>query len=239
MLDFIATIVITAVMVVAINAVISSFEVSRTRRLAAALAVGFWIGLAAAAASSGLFTISRPFPYIAFFIVFPLLAVAALAAFSATWRTAFLRLPTPLLIGLNISRLFGAFFLLLAAAGRLSGPFPISAGWGDVITGMLAFPALWLASRPSNIARSFIAGWNIFGALDLLVALALGVASANNSPLQLIDAGAGSAAVQMLPWSFIPTVLVPFYLVVHGVIFAQLRRAAKPDSSESLAMNNV
>ena len=46
--------------------------------------------------------------------------------------------------------------------------------------------------------------------------------SANGSPLQLIHAGAGSAAVQMLPWSLIPTVLVPFYLITHGIILSQL-----------------
>ena len=30
------------------------------------------------------------------------------------------------------------------------------------------------------------------------------------------------AAVQLLPWSLIPTVLVPFYLITHGIIFSQL-----------------
>ena len=40
-------------------------------------------------------------------------------------------------------------FLVLEAAGRLSGPFPYSAGRGDVITGALALPAIWLAARPS------------------------------------------------------------------------------------------
>jgi len=29
--------------------------------------------------------------------------------------------------------------------------------------------------------------------------------------------------VQLLPWSLIPTVLVPFYLITHGIVFAQLR----------------
>jgi hypothetical protein len=28
-----------------------------------------------------------------------------------------------------------------------------------------------------------------------------------------------------LPWSNIPTLLVPFYLIIHGVIFAHLARA--------------
>jgi hypothetical protein len=29
--------------------------------------------------------------------------------------------------------------------------------------------------------------------------------------------------MQHLPWSFVPTVLVPLYLVMHGAIWAQLR----------------
>jgi hypothetical protein len=28
-----------------------------------------------------------------------------------------------------------------------------------------------------------------------------------------------------LPWSNIPTLLVPFYLITHGIIFARLARA--------------
>ena len=69
--------------------------------------------------------------------------------------------------------------------------------------------------------------WNAVGALDMFAAIALGVISANGAPLQLIYAGAGSAAVQVLPWALIPTVLVPLYLITHGIVFAQLwaRRA--------------
>ena len=75
----------------------------------------------------------------------------------------------------------------------------------------------------STAANGKIALWNAFGTLDLIAAVALGVVSANGSPLQLIHAGAGSAAVLLLPWSLIPTVLVPFYLITHGIVFAQLR----------------
>jgi hypothetical protein len=63
--------------------------------------------------------------------------------------------------------------------------------------------------------------------LDLVVALILGISSANGSPLQIIHAGVGSAGVQTLPWSLIPTVLVPMFLIVHAVIFAQLARSGR------------
>jgi hypothetical protein len=232
MLDFIGTIAVTAVVVVAINAVISTLGVSRAQRIALAIAAGLWIGLAAASADTGVFAAATPFPIIGLFLAAPLLAVAALAYLSPAWRAALLALPTPLLVGLNLSRPIGLFFLLLAAEGRLSGPFPIAAGWGDILVGALALPALLVALRPSRGGRSFLAVWNGLGALDLIVAVVLGVTSAQGSPLQLFDVGAGSAAVQFMPWALIPAVLVPLYLTVHAILFAQLRLSAagaRPD----------
>ena len=46
------------------------------------------------------------------------------------------------MIGLNIGRVLAVLFLLLAMQGRLAGPFPFSAGWGDIITGVFAVPLL-------------------------------------------------------------------------------------------------
>lgn len=238
MLDFIGTIGIVATMVVAINAVISSLSITRLQRLAVALAVGVWIGLAAAFASSGLLAVAQPFPLIGLFVALPLVAAAVLAAASPAWRAALIGLPMPLLVGLNISRLLGVFFLLLAADGRLGGPFPYSAGWGDIIVGAFALPALWLASRPVPQAPAFLAAWNIFGALDLIVAVALGVTSGPQSALPLFEAG-NASLVQGMPWSFIPTVLVPFYLIVHAILFVQVRRIAHLGTSDRWGARTV
>jgi hypothetical protein len=74
--------------------------------------------------------------------------------------------------------------LLLAAAGRLAGPFPHFTGWGDIITGVFALPVAWLARdvRPRHL--NAIAAWDLFGAADLVLAITLGVTSAEGSPLQ-------------------------------------------------------
>jgi hypothetical protein len=61
------------------------------------------------------------------------------------------------------------------------------------------------------------------------------VTSANGSPLQLIHWGAGSTAMQSLPWSLVPTVLVPFYLIMHGIIFAQLRARSTERAGNPMA----
>jgi hypothetical protein len=73
------------------------------------------------------------------------------------------------------------------------------AGWGDVITGVLAITVLRMAAQGSANGDRAIGIWNAFGALDLLAAITLGVITANGAPLHLIYAGAGSAAVQVLP----------------------------------------
>ena len=135
------------------------------------------------------------------------------------------------MIGLNAMRVFGAFFLLLAAADRLSGPFPYFAGWGDVITGLAAIGLAMQVARgsanPTTILR-----WNVFGALDLITAVTLGTLSSQGFVGQVFDGDPGSTAVQHMPWLLIPTVLVPLYLIMHGIIFAQLRqRRAVPISA--------
>jgi hypothetical protein len=224
MLDFIGTIVLTAVIILNINAFTNGLAVSAAARLAMVIVAGAWVGLATAVAAAGVFAnASLPFPWVGAFVATPLLVVAAAAVLFPTARAALLRVPLQILIGVNIARALGIFFILLAWSGRLGGPFPQSAGWGDVITGLFAVLVMGLAARPNASRDRAIWLWNAFGTLDLLAAITLGVISANGSPLQLIHAGAGSAAVQALPWSLIPSALVPFYLITHGIIFAQLR----------------
>jgi hypothetical protein len=96
-------------------------------------------------------------------------------------------------------------------------------GWGDIITGALALPVLWLARGSAGKYSTAIAAWDLFGAADLVLAITLGVTSAAGSPLQIFDAGPGSEAMQQLPWSFVPSVLVPFWLILHAIIWVQLR----------------
>ena len=62
-----------------------------------------------------------------------------------------------------------------------------------------------------------------------MAAIALGVMSGQGSPLQVFHDAPGSAAMQFLPWAFVPTVLVPIWIVLHGIVFAQLWRRAGAD----------
>ena len=223
MLDFIGMVFTATLMMLVVNTLTTFMDASRAAKISLAAVIGIWIGLAAAAAQAGWLVISKPVPVVGLFVVVPLLA----AALATTWpaaRQAMLSVPMSVMVALNIVRVFAVLFLMLAAEGRLTGPFPYSAAWGDIITGVAAVLVLWLLK--DGIARHAapITAWNLFGAADLVLAIAFGVTSSEGSPLQLF-AGPGSAAMQHAPWSFVPTVLVPIWLILHGIIALQLRRA--------------
>jgi hypothetical protein len=226
MLDLIGAIV--GMSAVAINLVAFTHVLGGTlvRRLGLAAIGGAWVGLASGLGAAGQLAFGpSPLPLVGVLFAVPLLAVGILAFGSRSVRAALLAVPTPLLIGLNSLRVFGVLFLLLAAAGRLSGPFPFFAGLGDIITGALAVPLALRVARSGAMPSAAVRSWNIFGMLDLLVAVGLGITSAAGSPVQLIHAGVGSEAMQYLPYCLVPTVLVPFYLITHGIVAAQLAAA--------------
>jgi hypothetical protein len=230
MLDFIGMVITAALMVLVVNALTTFMDASRAAKTTLAAVIGVWIGLAAAMAGAGWLTFSRPVPVVGLFVAVPLLAAAVATAWPAA-RKAMLSIPMPVMVALNIVRVFGVLFLTLAAEGRLTGPFPYSAAWGDIITGVVAVPVLWLLKDGNTRYTTVIAAWNLFGAADLVLAIAFGITSVEGSPLQLFP-GPGSEAMQHAPWSFVPTVLVPIWLILHAIIAVRLRRAQLGQSGE-------
>jgi hypothetical protein len=226
MLDAIFTVASTIGLFFILVMVAARLTADTTQRLIFAAIAGAWVGVASAVAGAGTLQ-DGPLALPALLVLFltPLILTTIVVSVSARARATLLAFPMALLIVLNMFRVLGAFFLVLAGDGRLGGPFPYSAGWGDIITGALALPVAWAAMRNPNAQRLTLA-WNTFGTLDLIVAVTLGVTSRNNSPIQLFHAGVGSQAITTLPWAIVPTVLVPFYLITHAVIFAQLRARA-------------
>jgi hypothetical protein len=223
MLDFIGMVITAAVMVLFVNVLTTFMDISRVAKLVLATVIGVWIGLAAAAAGAGWLPIARPVPVVGLFVVVPLLATALATAWPAA-RKAMLSMPMSAMVAINIVRVFAVLFLMLAAEGRLTGPFPYSAAWGDIITGVVAVPVMWLLKDGAARHTTAIGAWNLFGTADLVLAIALGITSSDGSPLQIFP-GPGSDAMQHVPWSFVPTVLVPLWLILHATIAVQLWRA--------------
>jgi hypothetical protein len=220
MLDVIGTIFVGLSTAVILTAVLTTMALRLSARLVVAGAAGAWVGVASVIAGSG--SLSQPTTLPALFAA-PLISAGLIAIAVPAARRAVGAIPLRVLEGLNIVRLGGVLFVLLALAGRLSGPFPYIAGPGDFLTGALAIPILWSRVKKRQVRDRWVFAWNAFGMLDLVVAVMLGVISKDGSPLQLVHAGVGMAALQTLPWALVPTVLVPFFLVAHSIIFVRLR----------------
>ncbi len=217
MLELLETLLVGATAGTLVATVASFARTSGLGRMAIGAVGGAWLGLAAAVTAGGYLKSPATLPLM---FAAPLVAGGVLAAISARFRAALAAIPSTYIIGSNVFRAVGFFFLILLVQGQLGGPFPYFAGIGDIITGLFALPAARLAQR-APLSDPRILAWNAFGMLDLVVAVTLGVLSSPNFPFALIHAGAGSAGIGTLPWSMIPLVLVPTYLIGHAVIFAR------------------
>jgi hypothetical protein len=164
-------------------------------------------------------------PALGLAIIVPM-AVIAFVAMSSTERLGrVMAMPMPALIATHVLRVLGLMFLQLWSDGRLIAPFAPSAGWGDIITGVTAIPLAWAVWREVAGWRVFAIAWNLFGAADLIAAIAFGVTSAPGSPLQLFT-GQSEPVMTTLPWILIPAYLVPIWLSTHGLMLIELARRA-------------
>jgi hypothetical protein len=133
--------------------------------------------------------------------------------------------PQPWLVGVQLYRALGVIFLVLYAAGQLPGLFAWPAGVGDIAVGLLA-PLVGIAYARAPLENAgLVRGWNLFGILDLIVAVTMGFATAP-SALRLIDVQPTSETMTVLPMVLIPAFLVPLSIVLHAASLVKLRRTA-------------
>ena len=117
----------------------------------------------------------------------------------------------PILL-LHSTRHLGMMFLARGATyPGLPLEFARPAAFGDLITAIIAFAAVLLVLRGSVLAKQVVWIFNIFGTVDLLVAIT--TATIYNAP------------VAMGPAYWIPAFWVPLLLVTHYVTFVLLRRS--------------
>jgi hypothetical protein len=90
-----------------------------------------------------------------------------------------------------------------------------------MIAGVTALPLAWSIARFGARVRILALLWNVFGAADLLNAVALGALSAPG-PLNAFAGPPTSAIMTSLPWLLIPGFLVPILFFIHLVIFRRL-----------------
>jgi hypothetical protein len=116
----------------------------------------------------------------------------------------------PILL-LHSTRHLGMMFLTRGATyPGLPPEFAYPAAFGDLITAIIAFIAIPFVLRGSMLAKPLVWVFNVFGTIDLLVAI--------------VTATIYNAPVTMGPAYWIPAFWVPLLLVTHYVTFIVLRR---------------
>jgi hypothetical protein len=199
-------------------------ERTRAFRVSAILLLG-WLALSVALAAMGVYHVEgTALPTIQFGIVPPILIGLYLIWRSEAVARVIDAVPQEWLVGVQLYRALGVIFLILYASGKLPGLFAWPAGVGDIAVGLLA-PVVALAyARAPRDAGSLVRAWNVFGILDLVVAVTTGFMTAP-SALQPIQVEPNSDLMSVLPMVLIPVFLVPLSIVLHVASLAKLHRA--------------
>lgn len=117
------------------------------------------------------------------------------------------------LVGSHAIRLVGVVFLALGARGVLAPEFATRAGWGDLVA---ALAAIGLVAVPALRTRWLLNAWNVFGLLDLIVAVGTAtiVVATGRTP--------GMQPVLQLPLSLVPLFFVPVLVASHIALFRRI-----------------
>ena len=131
----------------------------------------------------------------------------------------------PAIIGVQLYRAIGVVFVILLAQGQLPAHFALPAGWGDIAVGLSA-PLVALAVRRGvGAGRTLGVAWNVFGLLDLVVAVGMG--SGLLAPLLRPDLGSGvtgAPAMGVFPMILVPMFAVPISVLLHLIALGKLRQ---------------
>lgn len=199
----------------------------RRVRIGVAVFLATWLGavLILAPSPASLLTRDRFYltPLIPLFVIVP-----PALAFLALWLApAFRRVLTatsiPAIIGVQLYRCVGAEFVILLGLGQLPAYFALPAGWGDIAVGVTA-PLVALALvRGVRGSRALATFWNVFGLLDLAVAVGMGsgLLALMLAP-ELGSRFAPAAAMGVFPLFVVPAFAVPVSVLLHLIALGRL-----------------
>ena len=148
-----------------------------------------------------------------------LLAYTALGGF----RRFILSLDIRPLILLHAWRTLGLGFIALYYHDVLPALFAFPAGLGDAAAAIWAtFLVAALYAVGKGVGKIWVWRWNVFGFLDLVIAVSLGM-TVGGGPAALEAGPMAASAMVQFPLVLIPGFFVPFFLITHVIVFFHLR----------------
>ncbi len=195
--------------------------------------IGVWSLVILVAGGSGVFVSPPQKPPLALGLCFgaPVAILVLLYRCSPSVRRVAQSADLGVLTLLHLWRLGGADFLLEYSRGRLPAGFAFPAGIGDVIVGLTAIPMTLALRRDPERARPWFILWNLFGLVDLVVAVGSGILHSGSSLGLLAGSGPTTWIMTVLPRSLIPTFFVPLFILLHLLAITR-SRTGEPSASQ-------
>jgi hypothetical protein len=203
---------------------------ARRVRLGTAVFIGTWLGAALTLAPAPDMLVTQdPYaltPLVPVFGLVPIAITLVAVLRSPALRRVLAAAPLPALIGVQVYRLIGIVFVVLLALGQLPAHFAVPAGWGDIAVGLTAPMVALALVRGAPGGRALATAWNVFGLVDLVVAVGMGTGFL--APLLVPDLGPrvpSAAAMGVFPMVLVPMFLVPMSGLLHLIALGRLRQA--------------
>lgn len=159
----------------------------------------------------------------------PVIAFLGVFLVSDRFREFVLGVGLRFLTAIQAWRMGGRSFLALYAYGILPGYFAWPAGLGDMAVGVTApWIILALVRGPDFATGKTFLLWNVFGILDLVLAVAMGGFGPRLFSDHLLGVDA-TAPMSYMPLVLVPTFFVPLFSSLHLAALFQARHlAAEP-----------
>lgn len=202
---------------------------TKTKKLfttaSAAYLFGWWI-LMFALAGVRVFAASPdsvvPSITIALGVLLPLIIGLVFLQTSPTLKTAVNAIPNHLLLNVQFYRVLGVIFVALYLLDKLPAEFALPAGVGDIIVGVAAPIVGYFLAKNYRRSRNAAIVWNVFGILDLVVAVACGFLT-SPGPFQSLATENPNHLITALPLVLVPVFAVPLSILLHVVSLKRLK----------------
>lgn len=177
--------------------------------------VGIWFLAAFVGGMLGIFN-QPDTAYVPLFVLVPIIGFILAYAVSIRMRRTVNQIPLWLMTIAHVWRFVGIYFLVGAIVGILPPQFGFPEGLGDIITAIFSLPLAFAIRKnsPSPRLRTAFIAWNVFGLIDLISAISLGILYSPGS-FGVLRTDLSTAAMTAFPVNLIPTFFVPLFILVH------------------------
>jgi hypothetical protein len=124
-------------------------------------------------------------------------------------------------------RFVGLGFVIGAMVNILPPQFGFPEGLGDVVAALFCLPlafAIRKGSRSPRLRAAFVA-WNIYGLIDLLSAISMGILYSPSS-FGVLRTNLSTEVMTTFPMNLIPTFFVPLFILLHILALKRSRELA-------------